>query len=286
MNCLKTIFRISAQNFRKWQTDYRIWIAALFLLALTMIYVDDFKTLAEYLECKTPIWIFPFLYMKNYAKLLFTLPVVLLFCDAPFTDKNQMFVIMRTSKTKWLCGQILYIFFASGIYYFFIFAVSILSTVFWSEPSLEWDKAIVTAAYNSSVTGGAGTNSLSISRATVEFFTPLLACFYTFLMSWLSAIFLGLLIFACNLFTGTRVWGIAAGSFFVVLTMVAKLRKYLDRFSPVTWSSLDGIDVGGLTVRPSITYCVCADCLLIIGLAISILIFGRKKNFDNRGELL
>lgn len=280
MNCLKTVFHISAQNFRKWQTDYRIWTIAAFLVILTLIYVHDFKAVADHLNYKAPIWIFPFMYTKSYAKVLFTLPVILLFCDAPFIDKNQMFVMMRTSRTKWLCGQIIYIISAGGVYYFFIFAVSILSMIFFGEPSLDWDKPIVTMAYNSSEASSAGVYSLNISRTTVEFFTPLLACFYTFIMSWLSAVFLGLLIFACNLFTGSRVWGIASGSFFVVLTLVAKLRKYLDRFSPITWSTLDGIDVGGLTVRPSIGYCASAYAFLIIGSIAAIFVFGRKKSLD------
>lgn len=280
MSFLKTIFRISAQNFRKWQTDYRIWTIAVFLLILTLMYAEDFKTVADYLNNKAPVWIFPFMYTKSSAKVLFTLPVILLFCDAPFIDKNQMFVMMRTSRTKWLCGQIIYIISAGAVYYLFIFAISFLSMIFFGEPSLDWDKTIVAAAYNRGVLSGAGVSSLTVSRITVEFFTPFLACFYTFIMSWLSAVFLGLLIFACNLFTGSRVWGIASGSLFVVLTLVAKLRKYLDRFSPITWSTLDGIDVGGLTVRPSIGYCTSAYAVLIIGLTAAIFVFGRKKSLD------
>ncbi len=280
MNHLKTILHISAQNFRKWQTDYRIWTIAVFLLILTLMYADDFRRVADYLNEKAPIWIFPFMYTKKTAKVLFMLPVTLLFCDAPFIDKNQMFVMMRTSRTKWLCGQILYIISAGAVYYLFIFAISVLSMIFWGEPSLEWDKAIVTAAYNSGVLTEANANWVTVSRTTVEFFTPLLACFYTFLMSWLSAVFIGLLIFACNLFTGSRIWGIAASSFFVVLTMIAKLRKYLDRFSPLTWATLDGMDVGGLTVRPSFGYCISAYAVLIIGLTAAIFIFGRKKSLD------
>lgn len=284
MNCLKTVFRISVQNFRKWQTDYRIWAIAVFLVVLTLMYAEDFKTVANYLNNATPVWIFPFLYTNSSAKVLFTLPVILLYCDAPFTDKNQTFVMMRTSRTKWLCGQIIYIISAGGIYYFFIFVVSIVSMIFLGDLSLEWDKSIVAVAYDSSIASSAGVYSLNISRITVEFFTPFLACFYTFIMSWLSAVFLGLLIFACNLFTGSRVWGIASSSFFVVLTLVAKLRKYLDRFSPITWSTLDGIDVAGLTVRPSIGYCMTMYSVLIIGLTAAIFIFGRRKSLDTKGD--
>lgn len=272
MSFLKIVFRIAAQNFRKWQTDYRIWTIAVFLVILIFMYAEDFKALAGYLNCKAPVWIFPFLYTKSSAKILFTLPVILLFCDAPFVDENQLFVMIRATRTKWLCGQVLYIISAGGAYYFFIFAVSFLSLILFGEPSLDWGIALTAAAYDSSITNAAEVYSLNISRMTVEFFTPLLACFYTFVMSWLSAVFLGLLIFACNLISGSRVWGIAAGSFFVVLTLVAKLRRHLDRFSPITWSTLDGIDVAGLTIRPSIGYCLGAYAVLIFGLTAAIFI--------------
>lgn len=284
MSFLKTIFRISAQNFRKWQTDYRIWTIAFFLVILILMYTDDFKTLASFLNEKAPVWIFPFIYTKNTAKVLFMLPVTLLFCDAPFVDKNQLFIMLRTSRTRWLCGQVLYIISASAVYFLFIFVISFLAMFFFGDFSFEWDKSIVTAAYSSGVLSAAGVSTLNISRSTVEFFTPLSACFFTFIMSWLSAVFIGLLIFACNLFTGTRIWGIAASSFFVVLTLVAKLRRYIDRISPLTWATLDGIDVGGLTVRPSFGYCISAYAILIIILTAAIFIFGRKRSFDVKGE--
>lgn len=284
MNSLKTIFRICAQNFRKWQTDYRIWTITLFLIIMTLIYVDDVKKVADYTGGGMSVWIFPFLYSQFYTKVLFTLPVVLMFCDAPFVDKNQLFIMMRTTRTKWLCGQLLYIVLASGIYYLFIFAVSILSTVFYGDFSLEWGKTLNMLAYSPTVAYDAEVYSLTVSRIVVEYFTPLLACFYTFILSWLSAIFLGHVVFVCNLFTGSRIWGIAASSFFIILSISARGLRNLDRFSPISWSTLDGIDVGGLTYRPSIVYCLCAFALLIGALAAAVIIFGRRKSLDTKGN--
>lgn len=284
MNSLKTVFRITAQNFRKWQTDYRIWIIALFLIIMTLIYVDDVKKVSDYTGGGMSVWIFPFLYSQFYTKVLFTLPVILMFCDAPFVDKNQLFIMMRTTRTKWLCGQLLYIVLASGIYYLFIFAVSILSTVFYGDFSLEWGKTLNMLAYSPEAAYDVKVYSLTISRIVVEYFTPLLACFYTFILSWLSAIFLGLVVFVCNLFTGSRIWGIAASSFFIILSISAKGIRNLDRFSPISWSTLDGIDVGGLTFHPDIVYCLCAFASLIGALAAAVIIFGRRKSFDTKGN--
>lgn len=284
MSFLETAWRISLQNFRKWQTDYRIWTIAFFIIVLTLIYVDNIKKVADYLGSEVPVWIFPFLYPQPYAKALYTLPVVLMFCDAPFVDKNQVFIMMRTSKIKWLCGQLFYIISAAAVYYLFIFAITILFTIFYGGFSLDWGKTLTAMAQDSSVASIAGAGSLTVSQKTVKYFTPLLACFYTYLMSWLTAVFLGLLVFVFNLFTGSRVWGIAVSVFFVILNSIAKGYKYLDRFSPITWSTLDGIDVGNTTVRPSFAYCITAILLLIILLSALVLIFGRNKNLDEKGD--
>ena len=284
MNFLKTVFRISAQNFRKWQTDYRIWTIAFFLIIMTLMYVDNIKKVAEVTGSGVPVWIFPFLYSQFYTKVLFTLPVVLMFCDAPFVDKNQLFVMMRTTRAKWICGQLLYIIFASGLYYLFLFAISILSTIFYGDFSPEWGKTLTALAYSPTVAYEANVYNLTVSRMVVENFTPLLACFYTFITSWLSAIFLGLVVFVCNLFTGSRIWGIVVCSFFIVLSITARQIRNVDRFSPISWSTLDRIDVGGLTTNPSIVYCLCAYAVLIMALAASVFIFGRKKSLDTKGD--
>ncbi len=284
MNYLKTIFGIAAQNFRKWQTDYRIWTIAVFLIIMTLIYIDDIKKISDLTSGGVSVWTFPFLYSQFYTKILFMLPVVLMFCDAPFVDKNQLFIMMRTARTSWLCGQILYIILASGIYFLFIFAISFLSAIFYGDFSLEWGKTLTTIAFNSSVAYDAEVYSVAISRIVAEYFTPLSACFYTFVLSWLTEIFLGLVVFACNLITSTRICGIAVSGFFIIFTIPARSFRNFDRLSPVSWSTLDSIDVGGLTFHPNIVYCLCAYAVLITGLAVSILFFGRKKSLDLKGD--
>ncbi|MCM1167142.1 MAG: hypothetical protein NC401_14140 [Ruminococcus sp.] len=166
----------------------------------------------------------------------------------------------------------------------FIFAVSILSTIFYGGFSPEWGKTLTALAYDGTLAQEVEAYYLSVPRIVVEYFTPLLACFYTFITSWLSAVFLGLVVFVCNLFTGSRTWGIAVGSFFVILSVSARGIRYLDRFSPISWSTLNCIDVGGLTAQPSITYCLCAYALLIAVLTAMVFVFGRKKSLDMKGE--
>ena len=283
MGFLKTVFAITAQNFRKWQTDYRIWMIAVLMTVITLIYVDDVKKLADYLSADVPVWIFPFMYSQFYIKVMYTLPIILMFCDAPFVDKNQVFTMMRTTRTKWICGQILYIIFASGIYFLFLLLISLLLTVFYGGFSFEWGTALTAEAF-STVSIKIDLQYFQVSRLVVENFTPLLAVFYTFLLSFLGAVFLGSVIMMLNLLTNSRVWGMAVSSALVVLSIAAAKVPRLMPFSPISWTTLNNIDVGRLTRNPSIVYVLTAYAILIILPIAAILILGRKKSLDTKGD--
>ena len=219
MKTLKCACSICAQNLRKWKSDYRVWCVGILLLIMTSIYVDDLRKIVDYWNAPMPVWIYPFMYSQYHTKLIFTLPVVLLFCNAPFTDRNQTFVLMRSGRTKWLCGQVLYIIVASGIYYLFIIACSLIITLLsGGQFTMGWDKTLTAIAY------AAGSDTLELApfvyvdNYVLTFFTPLLAMWFTFLMSWLGAIFLGVLTFALNLISQTRAVGVFASSFFVLFS--------------------------------------------------------------------
>ncbi|MBD5384366.1 MAG: hypothetical protein HDR72_05145 [Ruminococcaceae bacterium] len=93
MNSVRSVFSVCAQNFRKWDTDYRMWTIAALLVVMTFAFADDMRKNAAVLGSDVSIWIFPFLYLRRYMKLVFTLPVILVSFNAPFIDKNQTFVI-------------------------------------------------------------------------------------------------------------------------------------------------------------------------------------------------
>lgn len=286
MKSFNAIWAVCAQNFRKWQTDQRVWCVWLMLLFLTLLYTDDMKTVAYYIGTKPPLWTFPFLYSQFHTKLLFTFPIVLLYCNAPFVDNNQIFVCMRSGRTNWLCGQVLYVVLSSGIYYIFLFLMTILTSVFSCELSAQWGKTLPTLA-TSSAAANSGAVFIEVSEFVIEYFTPVQAVWFTFVLSWCSAVFLGMLIFVCNLLTGTKIAGIlSAGLAVAICGSVEHFNmKKLLHFSPVSWNTLDNVDVGGTTSNPSFTYCICVYTALFILITVLILIFGRKSGFNMRGEL-
>ncbi len=285
MKWFKSAFCIGIQDFRKWRTDYRIWAIALLMLMMVLIYIDDMKKISAYLETPLPVWIFPFLYCQFHTKLIYTLPVVMLFCNAPFTDRNQIFVIMRSGRKKWLAGQILYIIAASGIYYLFLLIASVIGSVLnGGEISLEWGETLTSIQGSSALTAQLNCNFVWIPPIIITYFTPLLAVWFTFLNSWLCGVFIGLIIFLLNLVSQTKALGLFTASAVVVLSALVTngLRVNLVMYSPVSWNTLDMIDVGGTTIYPSFTYCITFYIISLVILTALILILGRKKSLDNK----
>ena len=95
MRSVRTILAICMQNIRKWNKDYRVWSIAVLVLIMIKIYINDLHDLCGKLHSDMPIWIFPFIYSQYYMKVIFTIPLLLLFCNAPFIDNNQIYVYIR-----------------------------------------------------------------------------------------------------------------------------------------------------------------------------------------------
>lgn len=281
MNSVRSVFSICAQNFRKWATDYRMWTIAALVIVMTFIYADDVRKNAAMMDSDMSLWIFPFLYTGSLMLLIFTLPVVLMFCNAPFVDKNQTFVMMRTSRMKWLCGQLLYIILASAVYYLFVFLMSVLSTVFIADFSLDWGGTFYSLAYGRLQWEGVPT--VWIPKLIVEYFTPIQACWFTFLLSWIGGVFLGMIVFVFNLITQTRSIGTVMATAFVVWGSWVRYSDGIQRYrklSPISWITVDRIDVCGMTPYPTLSYCLTVFSVSILTMIIGVFVFGRRKSLD------
>lgn len=281
MNSVRSVFSICAQNFRKWTTDHRMWTIAAIVIVMTFVYANNVRRNAVMIDSDVSLWIFPFLYTESLMVVVFTMPVVLMFCDAPFLDKNQTFVMTRTSRVKWLCGQLLYIILASAVYYLFVFLISILSTVFIAEPSLDWGGTFYSLAYGKLQLEGVP--EIRISKLIIEYFTPIQACWFTFLLSWIGGVFIGMITFFLNLITQTRSIGTVIATAFVVWGSWVRYSDGIQRhrkLSPMSWITVDYIDVGGMTLYPTLSYCLTVFGVSIAVMIIGVFVFGRKKSLD------
>ena len=278
MNWCMRAWVVCRQDFRKWATDYRVWIAGIFALILTRIFTQGIAEFSGLVHIPVTPWIYPFLYTHNYVKLLFFFPLVLLFCNAPFIDDTQPYILIRAGRSAWGAGQVLYIVLAAGAY----FAVLILCTLLLHFPHMtfeaDWGKVIGTLAKTDAYQQL--NHPVFVSSHIVTYFTPLVAMWYTFFLSWLAGIFLGLVIYFVNSLTHTRSLGVFTASFFLVWDAVCGENYKLIRLSPVSWCNLQTIDIGGVSSYPSIRFILIGYSLVIALLITLSFVVTRKQTID------
>lgn len=285
MRSCKVVFTICMQNIRKWSKDYRIWCVAILLLIITQIYVDDIQDISAFLNAKVSVWIFPFMYSQYYTKLLFTLPVILLFCNAPFIDDNQVYIYIRAGKRKWIAGQLLYIVVSSALYYLYLLIISVISMSFHGTFEADWGNVLYTIA-ESSIASQRGRYFVTVSSMILDYFTPMQAIWFTFLTSWSHAVLIGFIIFACNYLTDIKYLGISISSMIIIFSMYLINYGYPKLFycSPSSWITLDKIDIGGRTMNPSFLYCMLFYWISIFIITLIIYLFSFKKVLISGGK--
>lgn len=266
------------QNLRKWSSDYRVWIIAILLIILTHNFTKEIVDFARDINIDVSPWIFPFLFTQKFIKLLFFFPLILLFSNAPFIDDNQPYIISRSGRTPWSIGQIGYIFIASSFYFIFLMFLTIVINLPNIQFTMEWGKVLGTLA-NTNAPIQVGLKTI-ITSSTIHYFSPIQAMWFSFLLSWLVGVFLGLIIYVINSLTNTRIFGVFTASFFLVLDATITDKSYLYRFSPVSWSNLARIDIEGNTQMPSITYIYIGFSLLFSVMIISAIIVNRKQTIN------
>lgn len=276
MKSFKTSLYICNINYKKWFTNYKIWIAAMLLVIFTQTYTKDFYSFAKQLDVKIAPWLLPFITNQKYLKILFYLPLLLIFCDAPFIDNNQPYVIVRSKRFYWNLGQLFYIFSAVVIYFIFLLLLTVILNAPVIEYNMGWGKALSTISHTSAA--NSMKLNIGVSSSVLRYFSPLQAMWFTMLLLCLCGVFLGMLIYVINSMTGNKTIGIFVASFFLILDSVVISDSRLWWFSPVTWSAVDKIAVGGNSPFPSFTYVLVMYIVLIGTLSILSFIVSKKQS--------
>lgn len=276
MKSVKISLIVAIQNIRKWRTNYRIWILLILTMIFVQCYTKEISTQALIMEMKISPWLFPFLYTDRYIRILFMLPLLFIYCDAPFIDKNQIYILMRCRRKSWGIGQIIYIFMTSAIYFSFVAAMTIVLNIRNIDYMNDWGKVLGTLAF-SSIPLVKGT-AVTISTYILTYFTPVQAMFFTWLLSVLCGGVLGLIIYVCNILSKTKGTGIVATGFLIILSAAVSGNERAQWFSPVSWSTLNKLDVAKLTHYPTITYVLAAYTIMILILSVCIVKAVVKKD--------
>ena len=268
-----SLLKSALLNFRKWGSSYRIPVIFLMEFLYLYIYTQDGYQFLEEQNIGITSWFFVFWSGGFYARIIMFLGIILLFCNAPFTDEQQMFVMLRVGKLRWFVGQILYIILASVCYFGMIVVMTIFRFFPYIGFSMEWGDAL----RNGSMENIFGA---SVPLKVLEQFSPIQAFGYAFGISVGVGIIFGLLILLINMHKES-VWGIGtavtwvAASLFITI-FPPKAEKFLKYVAITEWCDLHTYMNG--TYSLSLTYTVLFLVVLIIIFTVGILISTKKYN--------
>lgn len=257
-------------NFRKWGSTWRNYVVVVSVLVFTYIRTDPIRTCAKSLHLSVTPYFFAFQMYDGITRMLFYFGLILLLCNAPFVDNQQMFVLQRTGRKKWFLGQILYIAMAVAVYFLIVATAGILLFIPQVSFSSGWGTVFTLCADHSMVSGTV------VSKEMIESCTPVQACLIVFVLNWGIGMLLGLVVFYGNLFKN-RVFGPAFAMGLVVFSSLISFigwnqARYV---SPVTWA---GADVFFRTKDPVSP--VYAAVFLITGcLLLGFLIMRKSKRY-------
>lgn len=274
MNNIKICFSIATNNIRKWSANPRIYVLLILMIMFSWHYVSPYVSAAKTLGYRVTPWIFP--HMVNYFNLqrFIMLGLILLFCDAPFMDNTQPYVIIRSKKTTWAIGQIIYIALATAIYLITLICLTLIILLPTMYFSAGWGKILTTLA-NSNAGSKFGLDYISYS--IVSSFSPIQAMILSLILEWLVGILLGLVMFATNMYFKRGVGAIVAIAIVMFDTFVGFGSVYVSKLSPVSFPRLGIIDSSGISSKPSPGY-ICAFFII----SIAVLIFMSVRSIKRK----
>jgi len=206
MNAISQVCEICLYNFRSWKKNPRIFITFSLAFVLCFLLTDkavnfsyDYGTIMQVAE--PFVWSFG----DSNSILLASLLLILLFSDMPFLGVGIPYYLMRTTRFRWMLGQVLYIVLATFIYMAFILVSSIVLCARNAFPGNMWSETGAILGYSPAGKAVA----LPSMVKTMEMSTPYECMATIFLLMLLYVLVCVFIMFAVNIRKG-KFWGITS----------------------------------------------------------------------------
>lgn len=281
--------RLTKINLYKHIGSVNFWTP--FILALAAVY-EEAHPLGELgARYSIPVNGFSaaFIWTSHNTVFILFLGIFIMFCDLPFKDNQQMFLLSRSGKRAWIFSQVLYVLFVSFVYMAFVFMcffVFILPNAAFDAGN--WGKIIKSVAATN--IGQSVGLRISITPNVLNDFTPFEGFLYSFGTAFATAVILGLIMLALNMIVKHNSGiVISGGLIFFYMFWCAMPNGFLGYyFSPLNWCSIKSADKHGTSGFPDVSWIISVLCI-VFAVEIAVLyIFGSKKIkyvLDTREEI-
>ena len=276
MDKVKQSWQVCRFSLRLWATNARVYVLAILLILLVNELLTPVRVMAQANSVSISSWIFPFLMTNPFHAVLFFVGIILLFCDAPFLTTIQPLLLIRTKRSTWLLGQVLYIMIGTAIYFLYLYVLSLILVAPELVFSKQWGVTLQTLAQTD--IGREYSVRILVPYNLLSTFSPMQCLGLSFLLLWLTGVFLGMLVLFINLST-SRALGPIIAAFLNLFSIFAINGSgyFLLYISPVTWAGMRYLDFAGSSAYPSLSYVLVGlgslNIILLVGC-----ILGMKKH--------
>lgn len=198
MRNIRQICQLAGQNFSGWLRSPRIWMTFLLAFVLSLMLSDALITHAWKYE--TTLQIFePFIWTYGDATsvMLSSLLLVLMFADIPFVNQLTPYRLIRTKRSVWLAGQILYVIIATVLYNIFLIVIQTVLAAPFAFPGNVWSRTAAMLGYS-----GLAKDIVPISIKTMESATPYGCMLRVFILMLCYSMFIVSVMLCLNLVIG------------------------------------------------------------------------------------
>lgn len=275
-NIIKVV-RIACYSLKKAFTDSKVYIIIILSFMYIQFMLNPVKLFARNVQMGVSPYLFPFLLTSNYSVKMFLLLAILLFCNAPFMDEAQLYIVVRTGRRKWCAGQILYMMMLSGIYTLILILFTMVALIPELSVRSDWGKVINTLAQ----TGIAASQGIPISfdYSIILKYHPITAMILEGVLCWLLFVLFGNLIFSVNMKISKFAGNILAVAIIFFQMIAEEISPLLTYFSPASWASLSFLDINHSNQYPGVNYALTAMVIINLVFITVSLVSVKNKTF-------
>lgn len=199
MTRLRQAFSVAGYNFRQWHRNPRVAVSFALAFILCFLLSDKVVSFAESYKTTTQL-LEPFIWTfgDSDSILLISLLLVFLFADMPFLSSGTPFYLMRTTRTLWLVGQVIYIAATTLFYLLFVLFSTVILCMQNSFVGNMWSETAAMLGYS-----GAG-KAIAVPAAVkaMEMVTPMECALTIFLLMLLYTLLMVFFMLVFNLWKG------------------------------------------------------------------------------------
>lgn len=242
MNCKHaSILRIAVMEILKWINNPRVFISFIATFLFSHHFLASVRTFVRLKHHGINPVIMPLYLSDSYMIFIYLLLAVMIFSNAPFLDAAAPYELIRSGRSRWFLGKILYVLMASVIYSTLVFISTIIFFVPFISFEKSWGKVIFTLART---TAGDDFGGRFIDLSIVNTHSALKASIYVFIQFSFQVVIIALIVTVINIaIKRSLIPGILCASAYAILPSVADFWDwdFIRAYWPSSFLSLKNI---------------------------------------------